>query len=633
MRDPPGGGVGRVHGDQRLREMLREGLHPVVLRAEIIGGAAPGVEGEGVALRQVGAGKNPLAGLGVDRERIVAVLLEDGGGDFEFAARRVESRRPVRPQQPFLPLLVLHHRPRDPHRAPRGPHFLQGESRPRQGVAQNRLLALRVEVPVAEAVGQIGQDEEVAARLPLGLHQLLADLEDRAVAHVGGDLVAGGGRQDDVRVGGVGSRVAVDADEEVERLEGPAPQRRVGPAGEDGASQDDQRADLVRLPLEDRVGKGDGMRFPPVMAVDGEALAPQGLFHVGVGDEPRAVLGKGVLPHADVPAAGNVELPGEPPQGEDGADRLHAAVRILQPGVHDRAGAPGRGEGAGEGADRRRRDAGDPLHHFGPEVLHVAAEVLEADGPFPGELLVVELLLHQDLDHPQGEGAVGSRAHRHPLGPGLPGGAVAARVDGDDPGAPGVRPQDLLVGQGRGVGGRVGAPEDDEFGLLQVMFHGDVHLPHGRMGGDHGERDVAERAHPERVGGAEGEEDAGGGGDRHPRRLEEVAHGHVEAAPAGVDGGRLGPRFGLDRLQAAGDFRHRRSPRRCARNRVSPSDLCGAADISGDRGHGRSAGNDGRWCRGFPEGCRAAARRRSAGRPAARPAPSNQPGRCRTGHP
>ena len=73
------------------------------------------------------------------------------------------------------------------------------------------------------------------------------------------------------------------------------------------------------------------------------------------------------------------------------------------------------------------------------------------------------------------------------------------------------------------------------------------------MGGDHGKGDVAEGADPEGVGRAEGKEHAGGGGDRHAGRLEEVAEGHVEAAAAGIDGGGLGAALRLDLLQPLGD--------------------------------------------------------------------------------
>ena len=96
---------------------------------------------------------------------------------------------------------------------------------------------------------------------------------------------------------------------------------------------------------------------------------------------------------------------------------------------------------------------------------------------------------------------------------------------------------DLLHAERRRVGGRVGAPDDDQFGVLQVGIHGHVHLAHGDVRRDHGKGHVAQGTDPQGVGRPEGKEDAGGRRDGDAGWLHEIAQGHVKGAAACVDGG------------------------------------------------------------------------------------------------
>ncbi len=103
--------------------------------------------------------------------------------------------------------------------------------------------------------------------------------------------------------------------------------------------------------------------------------------------------------------------------------------------------------------------------------------------------------------------------------------------------------------QRRTVGGRIGPPDDDEFGLFQIRKHIDEHAAHGDVGGDHGHGDIAEGPDAHGVGRAEGKEQAGGRRNGHVLGLKNIAHGQFKAAPTGIDGRGFGPIGGLDGLE------------------------------------------------------------------------------------
>ena len=173
-------------------------------------------------------------------------------------------------------------------------------------------------------------------------------------------------------------------------------------------------------------------------------------------------------------------------------------------------------------------------------MLRVLGQLLEAQRPLGDELLVVELLLDQHLDHAEGQSTIRAGPRRDPLGVGGDRRLREARVDRHHPRAalPG---SDDLAGADVGgrIRGRVGTPDHHHVRLLHVGIQRDVHLAKGHVRRDHGEGDVAERTDTEGVGRAEGEEHARSGGDGHVRRLEDVAKRELEAATTGVDGGRL----------------------------------------------------------------------------------------------
>ena len=131
------------------------------------------------------------------------------------------------------------------------------------------------------------------------------------------------------------------------------------------------------------------MGLPAIGTVDREAIATQGLAHIGVRDQPRAVLREDVLFHSEEQSSRNVELTGERPKGKNRPDGLHAAVRVFQPGVHDGAGSPCRGDPPRQLANFPCRDPRYDLRHLRPEVLHIAAQIVKPHRPLQGKMLVV----------------------------------------------------------------------------------------------------------------------------------------------------------------------------------------------------------------------------------------------------
>ena len=117
-----------------------------------------------------------------------------------------------------MPLLVLHHHRRHPHFSTRRTGLLEGETAGLKCEAQHLLFALRIEIAVPQALRQFGENKEIIPGLALGCNEPLPDFEKRAEAHIGRDLIIGGGGEDDVGVSRVGGVIAVDADQEVQRL-------------------------------------------------------------------------------------------------------------------------------------------------------------------------------------------------------------------------------------------------------------------------------------------------------------------------------------------------------------------------------------------------------------------------------
>ena len=123
------------------------------------------------------------------------------------------------------------------------------------------------------------------------------------------------------------------------------------------------------------------MGLPAIGTVDREAIATQGLAHIGVRDQPRAVLREDVLFHSEEEPSRDVELAGERPKGKNRPDGLHAAVRVFQPGVHDWASPSRRRYPPRQLANFPCRDPRYARHHLRPEVLHVATQIVKPNRP------------------------------------------------------------------------------------------------------------------------------------------------------------------------------------------------------------------------------------------------------------
>ncbi len=195
-----------------------------------------------------------------------------------------------------------------------------------------------------------------------------------------------------------------------------APELGLGPGGNHGAAQDDQRPDGIGLTLEHGRGQGIGMGFAPIEAVDRKAVPAQGLFDIRVGNQAVPIDGKEILWHGETAAAGDVQLPGQGPEDHGGPNGLDAAVAVFQPGIHDRGGAMGLGQSPGQRAAGGCRHPGDVFHHFRPKMLDIAGKILKAVGPVPDKGFVEKLLLDHYLTQGQGQGAVGAGADGQPLG-------------------------------------------------------------------------------------------------------------------------------------------------------------------------------------------------------------------------
>ena len=112
--------------DQRFRQLLGEPCTPWCWLRKSWGVREPELKTRGNSAASSGRASGPSCRFGVDRQRIVAVLGEDRGGDLEFAARGVEAGPAVGAQLPFLPFLVLRHHRRHLHAAAVAPAPLPG---------------------------------------------------------------------------------------------------------------------------------------------------------------------------------------------------------------------------------------------------------------------------------------------------------------------------------------------------------------------------------------------------------------------------------------------------------------------------------------------------------------------------
>ena len=240
-------------------------------------------------------------------------------------------------------------------------------------------------------------------------------------------------------------------------------------------------------------------------------------------------------------------------------------------------------------------------------MLDKLLQLRETDGPVAGKSLVVELLLDQHADHPECQSSVRPRPKRNPLRPRLAGRLSPARIDRHHTGSTLTRPNDLVVGQGWRVGGRIGSPQDDQLRLLQIGLHPDQHLTHGNVRGNHRKRDVAQGADAEGIGRAEREENAGCGGDGDPGRLEHVTQRHVEAAAPGIDCHGLRAAGCLDLFETRHDGGERLIPRDPLEGMGPFRARCGAADRGDGRDRGRSPESGGRSGTSSREGARPAA--------------------------
>ena len=214
----------------------------------------------------------------------------------------------------------------------------------------------------------------------------------------------------------------------------------------------------------------------------------------------------------------------------------------------------GLGQPAGQSAAGSGGHAGDAFHHFRAEVLDIAGKIFKAVRPVPDKRFIKKFFGNNDLTQGQSQGAVGAGTDGQPLGPVDFGRQRAPGVDDHQLGAPSHGFDNSFIIQRRTVGGRIGTPDHDEFGLFQVGEHVDKHAAHGDVGGDHGHGDVAEGPDAHGVGRAEGKEHAGSRRHGHVLGLKDVAHGQFKAAPAGIDGRGLGTMVGLDGLEPVDNF-------------------------------------------------------------------------------
>jgi hypothetical protein len=335
-----------------------------------------------------------------------------------------------------------------------------------------------------------------------------------------------GRRQDDVGVARGLVEVGVDADHEVQGVQGLVEpvavgcgQHRVGGDGDEGP---DRLAPLGRGVdlLGERGERQLALRLgvlthPGVPAAEGEAVARSGRAGRAVGGRLR-----------EEGAAGAVEVAGEDVEDVDEP----AAERAVRDGAAADAAVDGGGRRGGEFAGESAGHVGVHVtgrgDRLGGEVPYGLAQFVDAF-EVPGQLAGVgEALLEQDVRHRREEECVGAGADRDvPVGEF--GGAGAARVDHGEGAAAGLERLEPAgeVGGGAqtpvGLQG-VGADEEQMAGVVQVR-HGDrVGVAEEQSAGDvlgH----LVDRGRGEDAVGAEA-------GEQH-RRVEGAGHGvHVGVA-------------------------------------------------------------------------------------------------------
>src|SRR5205085_9788062 len=117
LGDAPGLGVGDVQVDERLGLQANEPGDVVVLRPEVGLDARARVEDERKLLGNLRRRERPLARLGVDGQRLVAVLAEPFRRDLELPRRRLEAGLAVRAQPAARVLAEAPRRLRERHDA------------------------------------------------------------------------------------------------------------------------------------------------------------------------------------------------------------------------------------------------------------------------------------------------------------------------------------------------------------------------------------------------------------------------------------------------------------------------------------------------------------------------------------
>jgi hypothetical protein len=161
--------------------------------------------------------------------------------------------------------------------------------------------------------------------------------------------------------------------------------------------------------------------------------------------------------------AGAADLAGEQRERDQAAGVVGAVDVLADAHAPEDDRGLGAGVEAGHLAKGRGRDAADRLHGLRREVLHVGGERLEIGGVGLDVLPVVELLLHDGVDHRVQHRDVAAGLELQHVG-GVPHERGAARIHHDELGAAlgGV----LEEGRGHGVVlGRVGADHHDDLGV------------------------------------------------------------------------------------------------------------------------------------------------------------------------
>ena len=519
--------------------------------------ARSGVEHQRIPAGEFLVGERPLARFRVGRQRVESVLREHARGDFKLSRRRRESRLLVFPELPFLVLARLL-RLAETHPLGVATEFLEAHRVIAQDEIDQRVFVLREQVTVTEAAGELHENPIVAARLPERLDDTLAQLHIARKFLVAPVLEVGGGRQHEVGILRIRGHEPVGHHEQIERGETPFPQVRIRVAGQNRCPADDQRLDRIGVALEDRARRLHELGALGVLAEQRVFIVADRL-DAGRRGNVGAPVGRLAL-GAQHDAAGNVEVPRNREQYEYGAQILHPAVCVFQPRVHRQGRVFRRGDGPRGFDYDAGGHAGDAFHFLRGETYRIIPQFVETDRPVAHELLVVEPLSDDDVDHAQSQRAIGARADRDPLVC-YAGGVAAHVIDGDHPHPLSFRRQDLADRGRRRVGRGIGAPDHDQARVAEIRI-GRIHAePESGHGCKHAVGGLTYRTAASVVGGAEREDKALGTEIVHAGRREHLDQAAVEHAPADIRHHGLGPRGALDLEQALRDAIERRVPR------------------------------------------------------------------------